>query len=54
MSKSDGLTLLSVILWGKFSPKLLRFILLLQKKALVETRSVGKLSSVYSSYLLGE
>lgn len=54
-SISDGFTLLSVMLWGNnFAPKLLRYILLLEKKALVEMLNIGELSSVYSSYLFRE
>lgn len=54
-SKSDGFTLLSVMMCSNnFAPKLLRYTLLLEKKALVEMLNIGELSSVYSSYLLRE
>lgn len=43
------------MMWANnFTPKLLRYILLLEKKALVEMLNIGELSSVYSSYLLRE
>ena len=54
-SKSNGFTLLSVMIWGNnFASKLLRYILLLEKKALVKMLNIGELSAVYFSYLLRE
>lgn len=43
------------MMWANnFAPKLLRYILLLEKKALVEMLNIGEVSSVYSSHLLRE
>lgn len=54
-SKSDGFTLLSVMIWdNNFAPKLLRYILLLEKKALVKMLNIGELSAIYFNYLFRE
>lgn len=43
------------MIWGNnFASKLLRYILLLEKKALVKMLNIGELSAVYFSYLLRE
>lgn len=54
-SKSDEFTLLSVMIWdNNFAPKLLSYILLLEKKALVKMLNIGELSAIYFNYLFRE